>query len=102
MDPFFIDHAVGSVGRALEDRLPHLCANLVGTGDGLDLRWEAAGSIAPTGGDDTLRQVATKRSCCWSRRVAGMTSERAYPASSDRRFQSGRWDRGSTGSNVSN
>jgi predicted amidohydrolase len=48
MDPFFIDHAVGSVARAHENRLPHLYANLVGTGDGLTF---VGGSraVAPTG-----------------------------------------------------
>ena len=35
MDPFFIDHAVSSVARAHENRLPHLYSNLVGSGNGL-------------------------------------------------------------------
>ena len=48
MDPFYIDHAVGSVARAHENRLPHLYANLVGTGDGL-VFVGASRSIAPTG-----------------------------------------------------
>jgi predicted amidohydrolase len=48
MDPFYIDHAVGSVARAHENRLPHLYANLVGSGDGL-VFVGASRSIAPTG-----------------------------------------------------
>jgi predicted amidohydrolase len=48
MDPFYIDHAVGSVARAHENRLPHLYANLVGNGDGL-VFVGASRSIAPTG-----------------------------------------------------
>jgi predicted amidohydrolase len=48
MDPFYIDHAVGSVARAHENRLPHLYANLVGSGDGLTFVG-ASRSIAPTG-----------------------------------------------------
>jgi predicted amidohydrolase len=48
MDPFYVDHAVGSVARAHENRLPHLYANLVGSGDGLTFVG-ASRSIAPTG-----------------------------------------------------
>jgi predicted amidohydrolase len=48
MDPFYIDHAVGSVARAHENRLPHLYANMVGSGDGL-VFVGASRSIAPTG-----------------------------------------------------
>ncbi len=48
MDPFWIDHAVSSVARAHENRLPHLYSNLVGTGDGL-VFVGASRSIAPTG-----------------------------------------------------
>jgi predicted amidohydrolase len=48
MDPFYIDHAVGSVARAHENRRPHLYANLVGSGDGL-VFVGASRSIAPTG-----------------------------------------------------
>lgn len=48
MDPFYIDHAVGSVARAHENRRPHLYANLVGEGDGL-VFVGASRSIAPTG-----------------------------------------------------
>ncbi len=48
MDPFFIDHAVGAVARAHENRLPHLYANLVGSGDGL-VFVGASRSVAPTG-----------------------------------------------------
>lgn len=48
MDPFYIDHAVGSVARAHENRLPHLYANLVGSGEGL-VFVGASRSIAPTG-----------------------------------------------------
>ena len=48
MDPFYIDHAVGAVARAHENRLPHLYANLVGRGDDL-VFVGASRSIAPTG-----------------------------------------------------
>jgi predicted amidohydrolase len=48
MDPFYIDHAVGAVARAHENRLPHLYSNLVGSGDGL-VFVGASRSIAPTG-----------------------------------------------------
>jgi predicted amidohydrolase len=48
MDPFFIDHAVGAVARAHENRLPHLYANLVGNGDGL-VFVGGSRSVAPTG-----------------------------------------------------
>jgi predicted amidohydrolase len=48
MDPFFIDHAVGAVARAHENRLPHLYANLVGSGDGL-VFVGGSRSVAPTG-----------------------------------------------------
>ncbi|MFL5827058.1 MAG: nitrilase-related carbon-nitrogen hydrolase [Thermoleophilaceae bacterium] len=48
MDPFYIDHAVGSVARAHENRRPHLYANPVGEGDGL-VFVGASRSIAPTG-----------------------------------------------------
>lgn len=48
MDPFYIDHAVGTVARAHENRLPHVYTNLVGTGDGL-VFVGASRSIAPTG-----------------------------------------------------
>jgi predicted amidohydrolase len=48
MDPFYIDHAVGSVARAHENRRPHLYANMVGEGDGL-VFVGASRSIAPTG-----------------------------------------------------
>jgi predicted amidohydrolase len=48
MDPFYIDHAVSSVARAHENRLPHLYSNMVGSGDGL-VFVGASRSIAPTG-----------------------------------------------------
>jgi predicted amidohydrolase len=48
MDPFYIDHAVGVVARAHENRLPHVYANLVGSGDGLTFVG-ASRSVAPTG-----------------------------------------------------
>jgi len=48
MDPFYIDHAVGTIARAHENRLPHLYTNLVGSGDGL-VFVGASRSIAPTG-----------------------------------------------------
>jgi (R)-amidase len=48
MDPFYIDHEIGSRARAHENRRPHLYANLVGTGDGL-VFVGASRSIAPTG-----------------------------------------------------
>jgi (R)-amidase len=48
MDPFYLDHAVGTVARAHENRLPHLYTNLVGSGDGL-VFVGASRSIAPTG-----------------------------------------------------
>src|SRR5215204_4744105 len=55
MDPFWIDHAVSSVPRAHENRLPHLYSNLVGSGDGL-VFVGASRSIAPTG--ETLVEVS--------------------------------------------
>ena len=48
MDPFYIDHAIGSVARAHENRRPHLYVNLVGAGDGL-VFVGGSRSIAPTG-----------------------------------------------------
>jgi predicted amidohydrolase len=48
MDPFYIDHEIGSRARAQENRRPHLYANMVGEGD--DLTFVGASrSIAPTG-----------------------------------------------------
>lgn len=35
MDPFFVDHEVATRARALENRLPHLYANMVGSAEGL-------------------------------------------------------------------
>ena len=58
MDPFYIDHAVGSVARAHENRLPHLYANMVGSGDGLTFVG-ASRSIAPTG--ETLVEASRDR-----------------------------------------
>ena len=77
MDPFFIDHAVGSVGRALEDRLPHLCANLVGTGDGLTF---VGGSrvVAPTG-VIAVEASRDKEELLLVPESAGMTSEHTTP-----------------------
>lgn len=48
MEPLYIDHAIGVVARAHENRLPHLYANLTGAGDGLVF---VGGSrcVAPTG-----------------------------------------------------
>ena len=88
MDPFFIDHAVGSVGRALEDRLPHLCANLVGTGDGLTF---VGGSrvVAPTG-VIAVEASRDKEELLLVPETGGYDERTHYPASSDRRFQSGR------------
>lgn len=48
MDPFYIDHAIGSVARAHENRRPHLYTNLVGAGDGL-VFVGGSRSISPTG-----------------------------------------------------
>jgi predicted amidohydrolase len=48
MDPFYIDHAVGSVARAHDNRRPRLYANMVGEGDGL-VFVGASRSVAPTG-----------------------------------------------------
>ena len=48
MDPFYIDHEIGSRARAHENRRPHLYANMVGQGDGL-VFVGASRSIAPTG-----------------------------------------------------
>jgi predicted amidohydrolase len=48
MHPFYLDHAIGSVARAHENRLPHLYANLVGSGDGF-VFVGASRSIAPSG-----------------------------------------------------
>jgi predicted amidohydrolase len=58
MDPFYIDHAVGSVARAHENRRPHLYTNLVGSGDGL-VFVGASRSIAPTG--ETLVEASRDR-----------------------------------------
>jgi predicted amidohydrolase len=58
MDPFYLDHAVGTVARAHENRLPHLYTNLVGTGDGL-VFVGASRSIAPTG--ETLVEASRDR-----------------------------------------
>jgi len=58
MDPFYIDHAVGSVARAHENRRPHLYANMVGEGDGL-VFVGASRSIAPTG--ETLVEASRDR-----------------------------------------
>lgn len=58
MDPFYIDHAVGTVARAHENRLPHLYANLVGEGDGL-VFVGGSRSIAPTG--ETLAEASKDR-----------------------------------------
>jgi predicted amidohydrolase len=48
MEPFYIDHAVGTVARAHENRRPHLYTNMVGEGDGLAF---VGGSrvVAPSG-----------------------------------------------------
>jgi predicted amidohydrolase len=48
MAPFYVDHAIGSVARAHENRRPHLYANLVGAGDGL-VFVGGSRSVAPTG-----------------------------------------------------
>lgn len=58
MNPFYIDHAVGTVARAHDNRLPHLYTNLVGEGDGL-VFVGASRSIAPTG--ETLVEASTDR-----------------------------------------
>jgi (R)-amidase len=58
MDPFYLDHAVGTVARAHENRLPHLYTNLVGKGDGL-VFVGASRSIAPTG--ETLVEASRDR-----------------------------------------
>ena len=58
MDPFYIDHAVATVARAHENRLPHLYANLVGEGDGL-VFVGGSRSIAPTG--ETLAEASRDR-----------------------------------------
>jgi predicted amidohydrolase len=48
MDPYYLDHAVGCVARAHENRLPHLYANMVGEGEGL-VFVGASRVVAPTG-----------------------------------------------------
>ena len=48
MDPFYLDHEIGSRARAHENRRPHLYANMVGQGEGLTFVG-ASRSIAPTG-----------------------------------------------------
>jgi predicted amidohydrolase len=58
MNPFYLDHAVGTVARAHENRLPHLYANLVGSGEGLTFVG-ASRSIAPTG--ETLVEASRDR-----------------------------------------
>jgi predicted amidohydrolase len=58
MDPFYIDHAVGVVARAHENRRPHLYANMVGEGDGL-VFVGASRSVAPTG--ETLVEASQDR-----------------------------------------
>jgi predicted amidohydrolase len=35
-EPFAIDHAIPTLSRAMENRLPHLYANMVGSSDGFD------------------------------------------------------------------
>lgn len=58
MDPFYLDHAVGTVARAQENRLPHLYANLVGEGDGL-VFVGGSRSVAPTG--EVLAEASDSR-----------------------------------------
>jgi predicted amidohydrolase len=58
MAPFYIDHAVGTVARAHENRLPHLYANLVGEGDGL-VFVGGSRSVAPTG--ETVAEASDDR-----------------------------------------
>lgn len=58
MHPFYIDHAVGSVARAHENRRPHIYANMVGEGDGL-VFVGASRSVAPTG--ETLVEASQDR-----------------------------------------
>jgi predicted amidohydrolase len=48
MDPYYLDHEIGSRARAHENRRPHLYANMTGEGDGLTFVG-ASRSIAPTG-----------------------------------------------------
>jgi predicted amidohydrolase len=48
MDPYYLDHEIGSRARAHENRRPHLYANMTGAGDGLTFVG-ASRSIAPTG-----------------------------------------------------
>jgi (R)-amidase len=48
MDPYYLDHEIGSRARAQENRRPHLYANMTGEGDGLTFVG-ASRSIAPTG-----------------------------------------------------
>lgn len=58
MHPFYLDHAVATVARAHENRLPHIYANMVGKGDGL-VFVGASRSIAPTG--ETLVEASMDR-----------------------------------------
>ncbi len=58
MEPFYIDHAIGTVARAHENRRPHLYANPVGSGDGL-VFVGASRSIAPSG--ETLVEASRDR-----------------------------------------
>jgi predicted amidohydrolase len=48
MDPFYLDHEVGSRARAHENRRPHLYSNMTGSGDGL-VFVGASRLVAPTG-----------------------------------------------------
>ena len=54
MEPYYLDHAIGTVARAHENRRPHLYANMVGEGDGL-VFVGGSRSIAPSG--ETLMEA---------------------------------------------
>lgn len=79
MDPFYIDHAVGAVARAHENRRPHLYANAVGTGDGLRFVGGSR-SVAPTG--EVLAEASRDREELLVVRVAelgGFDERTDYP-----------------------
>jgi predicted amidohydrolase len=57
MEPYFLDHAIGTVARAHENRRAHLYANMVGDGDGL-VFVGGSRSIAPSG--ETLVEASRR------------------------------------------
>ena len=58
MEPYYLDHAIGTVARAHENRRPHLYANMVGEGNGL-VFVGGSRSIAPSG--ETLMEAGQSK-----------------------------------------